>query len=78
MLSNSLRPTPEVFLFHQSKLFGLKPFLLHNVIVEADQTILNHLYSTGHIRRVFATVGVLDYPDPAIAYDFYPVFHMEH
>jgi hypothetical protein len=59
-------------------LFRLEPFGLRNVVAEANQTILNNLYSTGHIRSVDASVGILDCPNPAVTYDFYRVSHMEH
>jgi len=60
------------------QLFGLEPFELRNVVAELNPTILNNLYSAGHIPSFGATVCFLDYPDPAVTYDFYPVSHTEH
>jgi hypothetical protein len=67
----------EAFLLHVSKFFRLEPFVLRNVVAEANQTILNNLYSAGHIHSVGAPVGVLDCPDPAVTYNFYPVSRTE-
>jgi hypothetical protein len=46
------QPQAGAFLFHKSKLFRLEPFGLRNVVVEANQTILNNLYSLDSGREV--------------------------
>jgi hypothetical protein len=63
----------EAFLFYKAKLFRLKQFFLRNVMVKANQTIIND-----NIPGLGVTVGIHDYPDPAVTYDFYPISRLEH